>query len=48
MQHRIRFKASETLLGIETHCLYADFGNAIRFKASETLLGIETLMLVEL
>ena len=38
-----RFKASETLLGIETY-VYGD-GNLheiLRFKASETLLGIET------
>ena len=38
------FKASETLLGIETrgHQRSPIIGNAWRFKASETLLGIET------
>ena len=36
------FKASETLLGIETTQTYQKIAIAIRFKASETLLGIET------
>ncbi len=44
LNHR-SFKASETLLGIETEnpllCLLHEFG----FKASETLLGIETTFL---
>ena len=36
------FKASETLLGIETQAIpYTQIAD-IRFKASETLLGIET------
>ena len=39
------FKASETLLGIETLILFS-LGDKIllSFKASETLLGIETLL----
>ena len=38
----LSFKASETLLGIETK-LRLHFGRITRsFKASETLLGIET------
>ena len=37
-----RFKASETLLGIETQSLYCRLLSAQGFKASETLLGIET------
>ena len=37
------FKASETLLGIETRTeLSKEFSAIARFKASETLLGIET------
>ena len=36
------FKASETLLGIETCCVAATSCAGMRFKASETLLGIET------
>ena len=36
------FKASETLLGIETHTLLESAHRNSRFKASETLLGIET------
>ena len=36
------FKASETLLGIETRCLEKEKLLAWCFKASETLLGIET------
>ena len=37
-----RFKASETLLGIETEFLSASGRLLFGFKASETLLGIET------
>ncbi len=37
-----RFKASKTLLGIETILSQAAGGRAVRFKASKTLLGIET------
>ena len=37
-----RFKASETLLGIETQNLGKARHNSWWFKASETLLGIET------
>ena len=36
------FKASETLLGIETNRLARITEKRNRFKASETLLGIET------
>ncbi len=36
------FKASETLLGIETIGGYASVAYLTSFKASETLLGIET------
>ena len=36
------FKASETLLGIETAFDETDLAKTWRFKASETLLGIET------
>ena len=36
------FKASETLLGIETLILVRSDRKAAGFKASETLLGIET------
>ncbi len=36
------FKASETLLGIETENRMEDAKYFIGFKASETLLGIET------
>ena len=36
------FKASETLLGIETTCEFCDHSLPLSFKASETLLGIET------
>ena len=40
-----RFKASETLLGIETQIRYNPVPNQVlRFKASETLLGIETFV----
>ena len=38
------FKASETLLGIETSKTEINSGNYRCFKASETLLGIETLV----
>ncbi len=39
----VRFKASETLLGIETGFYLVYFQRCkIGFKASETLLGIET------
>ena len=39
---RLGFKASETLLGIETKYRgFSPFGS-LGFKASETLLGIET------
>ncbi len=38
----LRFKASETLLGIETKVKAIYLLSAIGFKASETLLGIET------
>ncbi len=37
-----RFKASETLLGIETKIANANAISWGCFKASETLLGIET------
>ena len=37
-----RFKASETLLGIETHSHQPQTLALMGFKASETLLGIET------
>ncbi len=43
----IRFKASETLLGIETFQETGEKAHCIRFKASETLLGIETPLPVE-
>ena len=36
------FKASETLLGIETYCCIVFLLPHDSFKASETLLGIET------
>ena len=36
------FKASETLLGIETQPISINNTNRVGFKASETLLGIET------
>ena len=36
------FKASETLLGIETHSIWCIKISGLGFKASETLLGIET------
>ena len=39
------FKASETLLGIETFSIFSDDRRQGRFKASETLLGIETCYL---
>ncbi len=40
---RFSFKASETLLGIETEALArTEAARAASFKASETLLGIET------
>ncbi len=38
----ICFKASETLLGIETQVSSIHHRYWFRFKASETLLGIET------
>ncbi len=38
-----RFKASETLLGIETQSELQIHQERLRFKASETLLGIETV-----
>ena len=37
-----RFKASETLLGIETNLVIGSSRSRGGFKASETLLGIET------
>ena len=37
-----RFKASETLLGIETGSIGGNRKKRYSFKASETLLGIET------
>ncbi len=37
-----RFKASETLLGIETDLAAFSEKAHVCFKASETLLGIET------
>ena len=40
--YRQCFKASETLLGIETSCLTPSQSQLQSFKASETLLGIET------
>ncbi len=40
---RSRFKASETLLGIETVRIFGLTPRSFRFKASETLLGIETV-----
>ncbi len=39
------FKASETLLGIETEIVFGGAEIAQSFKASETLLGIETWIL---
>ncbi len=39
---RVSFKASETLLGIETNAEEKASDKAYGFKASETLLGIET------
>ena len=44
MQTLSGFKASETLLGIETNlgAIDRNFAANSRFKASETLLGIET------
>ena len=41
---QVGFKASETLLGIETATVTGRYtvDGVIRFKASETLLGIET------
>ncbi len=38
----LRFKASKTLLGIETNKRENNSISAFRFKASKTLLGIET------
>ena len=38
----VRFKASETLLGIETYTFLDETESGCGFKASETLLGIET------
>ena len=40
------FKASETLLGIETPLIRGFVFLIAGFKASETLLGIETLWLI--
>ena len=37
------FKASETLLGIETFSSFISCFSFFSFKASETLLGIETI-----
>ena len=42
-----RFKASETLLGIETLLPIPYRRRSNRFKASETLLGIETFCLAK-
>ncbi len=42
------FKASETLLGIETYREIIRLGSFPGFKASETLLGIETHPLARL
>jgi len=42
MCHCQRFKASETLLGIETGVAANRIPHLDCFKASETLLGIET------
>ncbi len=40
---QVGFKASETLLGIETEeKIWIDNNSSMGFKASETLLGIET------
>jgi hypothetical protein len=39
-----RFKASETLLGIETLSRMKLLELSLRFKASETLFGIETYL----
>ncbi len=44
----MRFKASETLLGIETKMLKFQCRDRRGFKASETLLGIETVLPVEI
>ena len=38
------FKASETLLGIETNDALYKYDLEMSFKASETLLGIETIL----
>jgi len=38
----VGFKASETLLGIETFVMAVVVSIPLGFKASETLLGIET------
>ena len=43
-QNSDSFKASETLLGIETESKFKADERAKGFKASETLLGIETVM----
>ena len=40
--YEISFKASETLLGIETYKTADEWQEETGFKASETLLGIET------
>ena len=42
LRSAIGFKASETLLGIETRIATFWMCDRRRFKASETLLGIET------
>ena len=43
--NRLSFKASETLLGIETTLAGEHYLKLKSFKASETLLGIETSLL---
>ena len=45
----VGFKASETLLGIETRFVGINYSiSNFGFKASETLLGIETMLLIYL
>ena len=46
-KNNLRFKASETLLGIETIQPVTPVVSAPGFKASETLLGIETRLQLE-
>ncbi len=43
MQELVGFKASKTLLGIETDGQILRHDKEFGFKASKTLLGIETL-----